>query len=203
MNTNIIRNKIEKDKIITNIIRNKIEKDEKLSNVHLNCKTDKIEIGDHVLRPYEYDLLLYKFRDEYPDIKFTKIAIRDVLTTFAIKNKYKSDNNEAENKHENYCTWYDKYEVDNKGKILKSLYNIFVLFENDPRFKGKFSFDEDTYSEIYDNKHIDDYYIAEFRSICERELKFWPNKCKLNRVIRILTEKDLYNIIYKNISLNK
>ena len=198
MNTNIIRNKIEKDKIITNIIRNKIKKDEKLSNVHLNCKTDKIEISDHVLRPYEYDLLLYKFRDEYPDIKFTKIAIRDVLTAFAIKNKYK-----PEDKHDNLCPWYDKYEVDNKGKILKSLYNIFVLFENDPRFKGKFSFDEDTYSEIYDNKHIDDYYIAEFRSICERELGFWPTKCKLNRVIRILTEKDLYNIIYKNISLNK
>ena len=53
----------------TNIIRNKIEKDEKLSNVHLNCKTDKIEIGDHVLRPYEYDLLLYKFRDEYKNFK--------------------------------------------------------------------------------------------------------------------------------------
>ena len=204
MNTNnSIRSKIEKDKKIINIIRSQIEKDEKLSNVHLNCKTDKIEIGDHVLRPYEYDLLLYKFRDEYPDIKFTKITIRDVLTAFAIKNKYKSDNNEGENKHNNLCPWYDKYEIDDKGKILKSLYNIFVLFENDPRFKGKFSFDEDTYSEIYDNKHIDDYYIAEFCLTCERELKFSPNECKLNRVIRILTEKDLYNIIYKNISLNK
>ena len=203
MNTNIIRNKIEKDKIIISIIRNKIEKDEKLSNVHLNCKTDKIEISDHVLRSYEYDLLLYKFRDEYPNIKFTKIAIMDVLTAFAIKNKFDTENNNSKNKNNNSCPWYDKYEIDGKDKILKSLYNIFVLFENDKRFKGKFSFDEDTYSEIYDNKHIDDYYIAEFRSICERELKFWPNKCKLNRVIRLLTNKDLYNIIYKNISLNK
>ena len=203
MNTNIIRNKIEKDKIIISIIRNKIEKDEKLSNVHLNCKTDKIEISDHVLRSYEYDLLLYKFRDEYPNIKFTKIAIMDVLTAFAIKNKFDTENNNSKNKNNNSCPWYDKYEIDDKDKILKSLYNIFVLFENDPRFKGKFSFDEDTYSEIYDNKHIDDYYIAEFCLICENELGFNPNECKLNRVIRILTEKDLYNIIYKNISLNK
>lgn len=188
----------------TNIIRNKIEKDEKLSNVHLNCKTDKIEIGDHVLRPYEYDFLFYNFRDEYPDIKFTRIAIRDVLIAFAIKNKFETENNYSKNKNNNGCTWYDKYEVDNKGKILKSIYNIFVLFENDPRFKGKFSIDESTGYETYNNKYIEDYNIADFCRICEKELRFC-NESQINRVIRLLTNKDLYNIIYKNknINLNK
>ena len=188
----------------TNIIRNKIEKDEKLSNVHLNCKTDKIEIGDHVLRPYEYDFLFYNFRDEYPDIKFTRIAIRDVLIAFAIKNKFETENNNSKNKNNNSCHWYDKYEVDDKGKIFKSIYNIFVLFENDPRFKGKFSIDESTGYEKYNNKYIEDYNIADFCRICEKELRFC-NESQINRVIRLLTNKDLYNIIYKNknISLNK
>ena len=87
---------------------------------------------------------------------------------------------------------------------MKSIYNIFVLFENDPRFKGKFSIDESTGYETYNNKYIEDYNIADFCMICEKELRFC-NESQINRVIRLLTNKDLYNIIYKNknINLNK
>ena len=181
-------------KIIFKIIKSKIEKDEKLSRVHLNCKKDKIEIGGNELKPRDYNFLLYSFGDEYPYTMFTRIAIRNILTAFAIKNTIETKNNYSKNKNNNSCPWYDKYEVDNKGKILKSIYNIFVLFENDPRFKGKFSINESTGYETYNNKYIEEYNRADFLRICEKELGF-SDELQINQVIQLLANKELYDLI--------
>ena len=171
---------INKEEAIIQIIKD----DERLSTIRLNTKTNKIEIGDENLMSYDYDEILDKCKEEWPDTKFTLKAIKDVVTAFAIKNKYK-----PEDKHENLCPWYDKYEVNEKGKILKTLYNVLVLFENDPRFKGKFSIDESTGYETYNNKFIEDHNISEFRSICEEELGF-NNKHKIKCAIQILSHNN-------------
>ena len=103
-----------------------------------------------------------------------------------------------ENKHKNLCPWYDKYQVDDKGKILHTIFNILVLFVNDPRFKGKFSIDESTGYETYNNKFIEDHNISEFRSICEEELGF-NNKHKIKCAIQILAHNnDIVKEILKN-----
>ena len=171
------------------IIKSIIEKDERLSSIRLNTKTNKIDIGNRKISIIDYDEILDKCKEEWPDTKFTLKTIKDVVTAFAIKNKYK-----PEDKHDNLCPWYDKYEVNEKGKILKTLYNVLVLFENDPRFKGKFSIDESYGVETYNNKWISDYDIAKFMLICEKELGFC-NQSKIDNVIRLLANKELYDLI--------
>ena len=102
-----------------------------------------------------------------------------------------------ENKHKNLCPWYDKYQVDDKGKILHTIYNILVLFVNDPRFKGKFSLgiskvDRSNY-EMFNNRRISEYDISVFRCICEEELGF-EDKDKINCAIKtIVIIKDPLN----------
>lgn len=174
------------------IITSIIEKDERLSSIRLNTKTNKIEIGDDNIMSYDYDEILDKCKEEYPDTKFTKQTIKDVVALFARENKYEPENNEPENKHSNLCPWYDKYEVDDKGKILRTLKNIFVFFENDPRFKGKFLYNEFTSYETYNNELIEDYNISDFRLICEEELGF-ESKDKIESAIQTLTHKNSFN----------
>ena len=140
------------------IIMQTIEKDERFSEIRLNTKTNKIEIGDNKIIQCGYDEILDKCKLEYPDTKFTKQTIKDVVDLFAREHKYEPEDNEPENKHNNSCPWYDKYKVDDKGKILHTIYNILVLFVNDPRFKGKFSCDtsvvnHSTY-ELFNNRHM-------------------------------------------------
>ena len=53
------------------IITSIIEKDERLNSIRLNTKTNKIEIGDDNIMSYDYDHILDKCNEEWPDIKFT------------------------------------------------------------------------------------------------------------------------------------
>ena len=107
-----------------------------------------------------------------------------------------------ENKHNNSCPWYDKYKVDDKGKISHTIYNILVLFVNDPRFKGKFSCDtsvvnHSTY-ELFNNRRIGDYTMSIFRCVCEEELGF-NNRNKIKCAIQILAHNnDIVKEILKN-----
>ena len=175
------------------ITKSIIEKDERLSTIRLNTKTNNIEIGDKNIMSYDYEYILEKFKEKYPMAKITKQHIKDIVYSIARENKY-----EPENKHKKLCTWYDKYEIDNKGKILNTIYNILVLFVNDPIFKGKFSIDESTGYETYNNKFIEDHNISEFRSICEEELGF-NNKHKIKCAIQILAHNnDIVKEILKN-----
>ena len=110
-----------------------------------------------------------------------------------------------ENKHKNLCPWYDKYQVDDKGKILHTIFNILVLFVNDPRFKGKFSIGKIMgYNGVYEyekfnNRNIGYKTISEFRSICEEELGF-EDKDYIKCVIQILAHNnDIVKEIIKNI----
>ena len=181
------------------ITKSIIEQDERLSTIRLNTKTNNIEIGDKNIMSYDYEYILEKFKEKYPMAKITKQHIEDIVYSIARENKY-----EPENKHKNLCPWYDKYQVDDKGKILHTIYNILVLFVNDTRFKGKFSIGKimgynGVYEyETYNNKFIEDHNISEFRSICEEELGF-NNKHKIKCAIQILAHNnDIVKEILKN-----
>ena len=174
------------------IITSIIEKDERLNTIRLNTKTSKIEIGDENLMSYDYDDILDKCKEEYPDTKFKKQTIKDVVASFARENKYEPEDNEPENKHNNSCPWYDKYEVDNKGKILKTLDNVCIFFENDPRFKGKLLYNEFTSYETYNNELIEDHDIIDFRRICEKELGF-DLKEKVESAVKSAAHQNTFN----------
>lgn len=47
---------------------------------------------------YDYDEILDKCKEEYPDTKFTKQTIKDVVASFARENKYEPEDNKPENK---------------------------------------------------------------------------------------------------------
>ena len=174
------------------IIMQTIEKDERFSEIRLNTKTNKIEIGDNKIIQCDYDEILDKCKLEYPDTKFTKQTIKDVVDLFAREHKYEPEDNEPENKHNNLCPWYDKYEVNEKGKILSTYKNICIFFENDPRFKGKLLYNEFTGYETYDNELINDRHMAKICNICEQELGF-DNEKKVEKAIKIVTDKNSFN----------
>lgn len=174
---------INKEEAIIQIIKD----DERLSSIRLNTKTNKIDIGNRKISIIDYDEILDKCKEEYPDTKFTKQLIKVVVDSYADEHKY-----EPENKHNNSCPWYDKYKVDDKGKILKTQNNIITLFENDPRFKGKFLYNEFTGYETFNGELIEDHNISEFRSICEEELGF-NNRDYLISALQTVTYKYSFN----------
>lgn len=102
-----------------------------------------------------------------------------------------------ENKHKNLCHWYDKYQVDNKGKILNTQDNVLTFFLNYPKF-GKFSIDESTGYETYNNEIITYRHMAKFYKICKQELGFC-SKRKINIAIKALTNNE-YNISLDDIA---
>ena len=174
---------INKEEAIIQIIKD----DERLSSIRLNTKTNKIDIGNRKISIIDYDDILDKCKEEYPDTKFTKQLIKVVVDSYADEHKY-----EPENKHNNSCPWYDKYKVDEKGKILSTYENICIFFENDPRFKGKLLYDEFTGYETYDNELINDRHMAKICNICEQELGF-DNEKKVEKAIKIVTDKNSFN----------
>ena len=81
---------------------------------------------------------------------------------------------------------------------MKTLDNVCIFFENDPRFKGKFLYNEFTGYETFNGELIEDHNISEFRSICEEELGF-NNKHKIKCAIQILAHNnDIVKEILKN-----
>ena len=169
------------------IINQIINENEKFKTIQLNTKTNKIEIDNNEILSCDYDEILDKCKEEYPDTKFTKQTIKDIVTKYARKNKY-----EPIRSFVNACTWYNKYKFDDKGNIKKTLENILILFENDPRFKDKFCYNEFTSYETYENELIRDYNISEFRLICERELGY-ESKDKVECTVQYLTHQNSFN----------
>ena len=84
------------------IITSIIEKDERLSTIRLNTKTNKIEINGDKITSFDYDEILEKCKLEWPDIKFTKQVIKEVVSSFARENKDEPEDNEQENKHNKF-----------------------------------------------------------------------------------------------------
>lgn len=168
-------------------IFNIITDDEKFSTIKLNTKTNKIELEGNTILSCDYDDILDKCKAEYPDTKFTKQTVKDIVLKYARENKY-----EPEKVCYNSCEWYNKYEKDENGKILKTLENILILFENDPRFKDKFLYNEFTSYETYNNELIKDYNISEFRFICEKELGY-DSKDKIECAVQFLTHQNSFN----------
>jgi len=169
------------------IIYETIKNNEKFNTIKLNTKTNKVEIESNEILSCDYDDILEKCKEEYPDTKFTKQTIKDIVTRFARENKY-----EPKKSFTSSCSWYSKYNLDDNGNIKKTLENILILFENHPRFKDKFFYNEFTAYETYDDELIRDHNISEFRLICEKELGY-ESRDKVECTVNYLTHQNSFN----------
>lgn len=171
----------------TEIIYETINKNDTFKTICLNTKTNKIEINGEEILSLDYDDILDTCKAEYPDTKFTKQVIKDIVTKYAREHKY-----EPAKPAINYSDWYAKLEIDENGKPLKTLNNVINFFENYPLYKDKFYYNEFTAYEEYNNDLIRDYHISEFRRVCEKEIGI-DSKDKVECAVQCLTHQNTFN----------
>lgn len=172
--------------IIYDIIRN----NDNFKTIRLNSNTNKVEInGDNILS-LDYDDILEVCKCDYPDTKFSKQTIKDIVIRYARENKYVPEK-------QNYIRgeksdWYAQLDFDENDNPKKTLGNIITFLGNYPLYKDKFSYNEFTCYETYDDELIRDFNIPEFRLRCEEEIGF-ESKDKVEAAIQYLTHQNSYN----------
>ena len=169
--------------IIIEIINN----NEKFKTIQLNTKTNKIELNKEEILSMDYDDIFEECRSQYPDTKFTKAIVKDVITKYAREHKY-----EPKISKTGMSTWFAALEFDSNGNVIKNLNNIIKFLEQHPNFKDKFFFNEFTSYETYKDELIRDYNISEFRVICEKEIGF-ESKDKIECAVQYLTHRNSFN----------
>lgn len=172
------------------IIYEIIESNTKYNSIKFNTVTGKIELNGENILSVDYDDILEDCKSEYPDTKFTKQTIKDIVTKYARENKYTPE--KVEYHRTDKSDWYAQLEFDKDDKPIKSLNNVITFFEQYPFFENKFYYNEFTQYEEYDNDLIKDYHIGEFRSICERELGY-ETKDKVECAVQTITHRNSYN----------
>lgn len=166
-----------------------INDDENLKTIRLNTKTNKIELNGENILSIDYDDILEVCKTDSPDTKFTKQIVKEIVFKYAREHKYEPPKVVH---NENVSEWYAKIELDDKGIPKKTLQNVVKFLENYPLYKGKFSFNEFTSYETFDDELIRDYHIPQFRLRCEEELGF-ESKDKVEAAIQYLTHENSYN----------
>lgn len=169
------------------IINEIINNDDKFKTIQLNTRTNKIEVEREEILSIDYDDIMDLCKSQYPDTKFTKSTIKDIVTKYAREHKYEPVK-ESQPKSE----WYSKLEFDGDGNVIKNLDNVIRFYENHPNFKDKFFYNEFTSYETFDGELIRDYNISEFRVITERELGF-ESKDKIECAVQYLTHRNSFN----------
>ena len=169
--------------IIIDIINN----NERFKSIQLNTRTNKIEIDEEEILSIDYDDIFEECKSQYPDTKFTKSIVKDIVTKYAREHKYEPNFSKS-----GMSSWYAALEFDDNGKVTKNLDNIIRFFENHPNFKDKFFYNEFTSYETYNDELIRDYNISEFRVICEREIGF-ESKDKIECAVQYLTHRNSFN----------
>lgn len=170
--------------IIIDIINN----DERFKSIQLNTRTNKIEIDKEEILSMDYDDIFEECKSQYPDTKFTKATVKDIVTKYAREHKY----DEPKFSKTGMSSWYAALDFDDNGKVIKNLDNVIRFFENHPNFKDKFFYNEFTSYETYNDELIRDYSISEFRVICEREIGF-ESKDKIECAVQYLTHRNSFN----------
>jgi len=169
--------------IIIDIINN----DERFKSIQLNTRTNKIEIDKEEILSMDYDDIFEECKSQYPDTKFTKATVKDIVKKYAREHKY-----EPKFSKTGMSSWYAALDFDDNGKVIKNLDNVIGFFENHPNFKDKFFYNEFTSYETYNDELIRDYNISEFRVICEREIGF-ESKDKIECAVQYLTHRNSFN----------
>ena len=109
------------------IIYETLKLNEKFNTIKLNTITGKVELnGDNILS-VDYDDILDECKKEYPDTKFTKQTIKDIVTKYARENKYTPEKNEYHRSDKS--EWYAQLEFDEDDKPKKTLNNIICFFK--------------------------------------------------------------------------
>lgn len=172
------------------IIYEILKSNEKYNSIKLNSLTGKIELnGDNILS-VDYDDILDDCKKEYPDTKFTKQTIKDIVTKYARENKYTPEKKEYHRSDKS--EWYAQLEFDEDDKPKKTLNNVICFFKNYPIFKNKFYYNEFTQYEEYDDDLIRDFHISQFRSLCEKELGY-ETKDKVECAVQYVTHENSFN----------
>lgn len=169
------------------IINEILNNNDRFKTIQLNIRTNKIEIENEEILSIDYDEIFEECKNQYPDTKFTKSIIKDIVIRYAREHKY-------EPKHQTiqYSDWHNQIEYDDNGKTIKNLSNIVSFFENHPLFKDKFFYNEFTSYETYNDELIRDHNISDFRLICEKELGF-ESKDKIECAVQCLTHRNSFN----------
>lgn len=169
------------------IVNDVISKDERFKTIKLNTKTGKIEIEGNKITTLDYDEIFSNCKEQFPNIKFTKTLIKDLVMKYARDNKYEPTFSKV-----GLASWYAALDLDDRGQPIKNLTNIVKFFENHPNFKGKFFYNEFMHYETYNDELIRDYDIADFRLICEKELGY-ESKDKIECAVQCLTHQNSFN----------
>ena len=76
----------------------------------------KIEIEGEEILSIDYDEILEECKKQYPDTKFTKAIIKDIVIKYAREHKY-----EPKFSTSGMSSWYSILEFDDNGKVIKNL----------------------------------------------------------------------------------
>ena len=172
------------------IIYEILKSNERFNTIKLNSITGKVELENEPILGIDYDDILDECKKEYPDTKFTKQTIKDIVLKYARENKYTPEKKSII--HGEKSDWYAQLEFDDEDKPKRTLNNVIEFFKHYPLFKGKFGFNEFTQYEEYNDEIIKDFNVAQFRSICEKELGYETND-KVECAVKCITHEYSYN----------
>lgn len=162
------------------------------NSISLNTKTNKIELDNEEMLSCDYDNILDKCKNEYPDTKFTKTLIKDIVTKYAREHKYTSEEEKKKVLNPIGKEWKDDLKFNKKGEVERNIINTLLFFNNDISYKDKFSYNDFTKIENYDKKEIQDYMVEYFRLSLENELGY-NTKELVESCIKILTHNSTYH----------
>lgn len=171
------------------IIYEILQKNDNYKTIRLNVKTNKVELNGEQMLQLDYDDILELCKSEYPDTKFTKQTIKDIVLKFARENKYEPVVNKCQKEKSD---WYSILDFDENDNVKKTLTNVIKFLENYPYFKDKFAYNEFTAYECFEENLIRDYNIAEFRKICD-EMIGCDSKDKVECAVQYLTHQNSFN----------
>ena len=110
-----------------------IAKDEHLKTIKLNTKTNKIEMEGYPFLGITYTEIYDLATEKFPDTKFTKTLVKDVVAKWAYDHKYKPSEPEL-------ADWYKQIDRNEKGVPEKTLNNLIKFFKYYPEYVDKFTY---------------------------------------------------------------
>ena len=178
---------MNKQEIITEVI----EKNEKFKTIRFNTLKNEIEVEGSKILSFHYEELYNICKDELKDLKFTKSDIKYIIEKYAHEHKYTPKTPEKSD-------WYAKLEFSKDGKPKNTLSNTLTFLSEYPLYKGKFSFNEFTQMECYNDKEVDDHVINEICEVHDKLLGF-SSFDRINQAVSTLCYKNKYNPFKKAI----
>jgi len=175
----------------TEIIKKVIEESDKFKTIRLNRKTNKIEICtdkeyEEFLNIY-YDDLLMLCKDTWEGTKFKRSDIKDVVQIWAREHQYTPKESTENNERPD---WYQHLEVNDKGKIIHSANNIYNLLKYHPQWADKWSYNEFTQYENYNETMIDDKMVSVWTVDVEKYLHWTSKNYIIDSFTKLCLEKS-------------